>query len=105
MKNKRKRSGYSRRGRDDIAVFKRIVEFLSSDEATGVCDIGHQPGAFLLRYLLQPCIVPITWICRGTTDDQTGLEEIGLNGEFGVIDEVSCWVERVWEGLEIDRRC
>ena len=46
----------------DVAVFGRIVELLSSDDITGMCNIRHEPCAFLSRNFLQlrVGVVPIT---------------------------------------------
>ena len=43
----RKRSVNIRSGGNNVAVFERVVEFLSSDKTTSMGNICHEPCAFL----------------------------------------------------------
>lgn len=65
---------------DDITVFEGVVQLLRSNETTGVCNICHEPGAFPCSGLLEVLVIPVTRVSRGTTNNQTGLEDLGLRG-------------------------
>lgn len=92
----------SRSSRNNITVLKRIRQLLRRDQTARVCDIGHQVRAVLVRRLPQARVIPVTRVSRGTADDEFGLEDAGLGGEFGVVDELGVGVEAVGEGLEVD---
>lgn len=95
--------GFVRRGRDDIAVIERIVQDLRRDKAGGVCNVGQEERAVLIRCLPEGRIVPITRVCGGTADNETRLEDSCLLSEPIVIDELRCWVQTIREGLEVNR--
>lgn len=92
----------SRRGGDDVTVLKGVVELLSSDETRGVSHVAHQPSTLPRGDLLQTLVVPVSGVGRGTTDEKTGLEDLGLLGKRLVVNQVGVGVESVGQGLEVD---
>jgi hypothetical protein len=70
----------SRRG-DNVTVLEGIRELAGRDETRSVGDVGHEEGTVLVCDLAEGGIVPITRVRRGTTDDEPGLEDLGLLSE------------------------
>lgn len=92
------------RGSDDIAILERVVQFLSSNEAASVGDISHERSTLLVCDLAEFGIFPVTGISRGTADDETRLENLGLRREAWVVNEVGIRGDSIRVGLEVDGR-
>jgi len=90
---------------DDVAVGERVQEGSGGDEARGVGDVGHEPGAVFVGGGAEVGVVPVARVGGGAADDEAGLEELGLLVEAGVVDELGFGVEAVRERLEVDRGC
>jgi hypothetical protein len=101
----RKRSVNIRSGGNDVAVFERVVELLSSDETTGMGNICHEPCAFLGRNFPQLRIVPVTGVGWGTTDDKSRFKDLCLSRKSGIVNEISFGSDGIREGLEVNWRC
>ena len=88
---------YSRRGGDHVTVLEWVGEFLSGDETRRVSNICHQVGPMFIDNLAKCGIIPITGICRGAANDETGFEDTGLRGEGSIVNELGCGVKTVRE--------
>lgn len=73
---------------NNIAVLKRVVQLLSSDETGSVGDIGHEPSALLVSDFTELGILPVTGVSRSTADNEARFEDLSLGGKAGVVDEV-----------------
>ena len=91
-----------RGGGDDITVLEGVSELASSNKTAGVGDIGHQECAVLVSGSAESGVVPVTGVCRCTTNDETGLEQFCLRGESFVVDELGRRVKAIRERLEVD---
>ena len=56
-----------------------------------------------IRRLAEGCIVPVTRVRGGTTNDETRLEDACLSGKTLVVNELGLRVKSIGEGLEVDR--
>ena len=91
-------------GGNNITVFKGAVEFLSSNETTGVGNVSHEPGAFARGDFLQFGVVPVARVGRSTADDETGLKDFRLRGEANIVYQVGLWGDGIRKRLEVDGR-
>jgi hypothetical protein len=82
-------------------VFEGAVELLGGDQTAGVSDICHEPGAFLGGGLFELSVIPVTGVGRGTTDNETGLEDLGLGSQASTVDEVGFRSDCVGKRLEV----
>jgi len=92
-------------GGNNVAIIKRIIQLLGSNETRGVSDVSHEPCTLLVGNLTKLSIIPVAWISRSTTDDKTRLEYFSLLSKAGVVDEVSVGSDSIRVRLEINRRC
>jgi hypothetical protein len=92
-----------RRRRHHITVLERVVQHLRRDEPARVRDVRHERRAVFVCGRTQGGVVPVARVGGGAADDEARLEETGLFGEFGVVDELGGGFEAVGERLEVDR--
>ena len=88
-RNEAQEGAYTRSGGHDITVLEGVCEFASSDKTACVCNVRHQKRAVLVSDSTKSSVVPVTGVCRGTTDQETRLEDFCLRSETLVVDEMS----------------
>ena len=91
-----------RRGGDHITVLEGVGKLASSHKTARVSDVGHEISTVLVCDLSESGIVPVSWIGRSTADNETGLEDPSLLRQSLVVNKLSCRIEGIWEGLEIN---
>lgn len=91
-------------GGHDVTVLERRVLLSSGDETRDVGHVGQEISALAIGDLSETAIVPVTGVSGTTANDKTGLVEIGVGLELGVVDDTSLGVDSVRERLEVDGR-
>lgn len=91
-------------GGHDVTVLERRVLLGSSDETRDVGHVGHEVSALAIGDLSETAIVPVTGVSGTTANEKTGLEEVGVGLELGVVNDTSLGVDSVRERLEVDGR-
>lgn len=91
-------------GGHDVTVLERRVLLGSGDETRDVGHVGQEISALAIGDLSETAIVPVTGVSGTTANDKTGLVEIGVGLELGVVDDTSLGVDSVRERLEVDGR-
>lgn len=76
----------------------------SSDETGDVGHVGHEVSALAIGDLSETAIVPVTGVSGTTANEETGLEEVGVGLELGIVNDTSLGVDSVRERLEVDGR-
>ena len=92
-----KNGRYSRRGGDHVTVLEWVGKFLSGDKTRRVGNICHKVGPMFIGNLAKCGIIPITGICRGAANYETGFEDTCLRGEGSIINELGHGVKTVRE--------
>lgn len=88
-----------------MAMLERTSQFTSSDQTGCMSHIAHEPSLLIIGNLAQILVIPISWISRGTANDETWFEGLCRLFERGVVDQLGLGFESVREGLEIDGGC
>jgi hypothetical protein len=89
-------------GGDDVAVFKRVVEELGSDEAAGVGHVAEEEGPDAVGDGAKSFVVPVTGVGGSSANEDLGQEDLGLGFEGVVVDEAGLVADAVRHGFEED---
>lgn len=93
-----------RGGGDDVAVLERRALLTGRDETRDVSHVREEVRALAVGDLSETSVVPVAGVGRTAANDETGLEEVRVGLELGVVDDTSSGVDAVRERLEVDRR-
>jgi hypothetical protein len=88
-------------GSNNITELEWRALFTSSDE-TG--NVGKEVSSLSIGDFPQSRVIPISGVGGSTTNDQSGLVEVGVGLELGVVDDTGRRVDSVGERLEVDGR-
>ena len=67
-----------------------------------MCNICQEPGTFPCSGLLEVLVIPVTRVSRGTTNNQAGLEDLGLRGEPSIVNQIGFGSDGIRERLEVN---
>lgn len=76
-------------GGNDVTVVEGAIELLGSNEAGGVGHITHEPSTLAVGDLAESIVLPVAGVSRSTTDNETGLVDLGGLVELLVVNEAS----------------
>lgn len=96
---------YVRGGGNNVTMFERTGQFTSSDQTGCMSHITHEPSLLIIGNLAQILVIPISWISRGTANDETWFEGLCRLFKRGIVDQLGLGFESVGEGLEVDGGC
>jgi len=54
--------GFVCSGGNNVAIIKRIIQLLGSNETRGMGNVGHEPCTLLVGDLTKLGIIPVAWI-------------------------------------------
>lgn len=91
-------------GGDDITVLEWRALFTSGNKTGNVSHVGKKVSSLSIGNLPQSRVIPISGVGGSTTNEQSGLVEVGVGLELGVVDDTGGGVDSVWERLEVDGR-
>ena len=91
-------------GGDDITELEWRALFTSSDKTRDMSHVGKEVSSLSIGNLPQSRVIPISGVGGSTTNEQSGLVEVGVGLELGVVDDTGRGVDSVWERLEVDGR-
>ena len=67
-----------------------------------MCHVHHEVASIDVCNLAQTFVVPVSWVGRGTADQQAGFEETSLFLKEIVVNQTGLRVDLIRERLEID---
>lgn len=91
-------------GGDDITVVEGGGLLSGGDETGNVGHVAQEVSTLTVGDLSETGVVPVTGVSGTTADEETGLVEVGVGLELGVVDDTGGRVNSVREGLEVDGR-
>ena len=95
---------YLRGGANYITELEGVVLDLSGDESRDVGHVAEEVGTLPVGDLPEATVVPVTRVSGSSTDEDSGLEELGVGVETLVVDQSGLEIDLVREGLEVDGR-
>ena len=85
-----------------MCVFYWIVEKSGCDKTCGVSHVNHKESSHLVSYFAHALVIPLTAVCRTTTDDELRLVLDGKALHLVIIHATSFLVEVVAYGIVED---
>jgi hypothetical protein len=89
-------------GSDNVTEFEWAGLLAGSNKTRDVSHVTEKVCTLSIGNLPQSAVVPITGVGGTTTDDKSGLKEVGVGLELGVVDDTGLSVDSVGERLKVD---
>ena len=84
---------------NDVGILNRVVEQSCGDKTSGMCHVDHKQCSYLVGNLTHTLVIPLTAICRTTTDDKLWLVLDGKSFHLVIIHESRFSVKVVTDGV------
>ena len=78
---------------NDVGILHRVVEQSCGDKTSGMCHVDHKQCSHLVGNLTHTLVIPLTAICRTTTDDKLWLVLDGKSFHLVIIHSSCLLVE------------